>query len=346
MKLANQGKLCAIFSGCLIVLLISVQVHSKETPEGHGDFYDRYCFQFHSCRVNFYNYDEVNVGWVFGQDTYAASAAYFSEALLASNSYSDNVRFEGLDWIPILKVQRDSGLYAQIYTRSSEEVAVVFRGTEFESSDDRRANIVSRCDDPNGQYGQAAKLVRELAMGNVKDSGGKAIEGRITRLVGHSLGGALAAHAYQKNQHLKRLEHSKVVILNPSPRCHEHSSKFIVFREKGEFLDFVPGSYSPTHNFSTVDPVGQHSSYNLARHLLAIAAAGGANPNKEAQAEAMRLLAENVGCTEDNTSLGYVGTRRDYQRELNSCKCGDAHEIPVYRLAYYRLAGKKYKYCP
>lgn len=224
----------------------------------------------------------------------AMAVLSYKFALMASNSYHSETTFSIPNWTPTKHYRGDRagnyevGFQADQYdNETAKEIALVFRGTDI-GSVDNKANFAmwwpwSDARAP-AQY-QFAQNIAETIRSEKPNY--KII------LVGHSLGGGLAFHASWN------IANSETYAFDPSPRVWasgdpKPGNRYVV-REHGEILEYVqfwnslPANKEAAFDFVAGDPVREHNMYYLARGLLLMAAQNG-------DAEAKTIMDINLDC--------------------------------------------------
>jgi hypothetical protein len=217
----------------------------------------------------------------------------YKYALLASNAYHSEAQFRLPGWVATAHYRGlSSGFQADLYVNASEKrLALVFRGTD--NTRDRSANFSLWFGGSEHRAPQQYQLADNLARSLRSDP---SYQGYRLTLVGHSLGGALAAHAGWFDAQ------AELYLFDPSPRTWRDgppaTSDLYVVRESGEILTYlffwkripVPEDNEAAYNVIDGSAVREHNMYYLARSLLLIAATEGSD------AEARALMDQNLDC--------------------------------------------------
>ncbi|MFT4928186.1 MAG: hypothetical protein ACI8WB_004305 [Phenylobacterium sp.] len=257
--------------------------------------------KFLSCNYGYY------------EDAYGAhhnkvAIAGYQYALMASNSYHNNVAFNIPGWTHKSHFRgkqgahAESGFQADVYEHSSQnsvdKVAIIFRGTDSAKDWDANLAIATKSSGRKpAQYHLAMKLYNGVVEQYQGSDSVKAMPQII--LVGHSLGGSLAFHVswYQDNAMLFAFNPSERKWVEGEPTF---NNQRYVLREKGEVLGLTRGirwfnpkdnnlQLAEEYNFTTGSSTRQHSVYYLARGLLLLAAARG-------DTMAKTIMGRNLGC--------------------------------------------------
>lgn len=204
-------------------------------------------------------------------------------ALMSSNVYREGPIFRIPGWEAASRWESPSGLALEEWHRKKgtgeiEEIAVVFKGTDFTSLADWRTNL--SVIEPR-QHREAYAYMLGV-MQRAQAQGSRVIA------TGHSLGGALAL-----NMSL-RLPNVDFIGFNPSPRAfydvvHSGPAERLIMHERGEILGFLRWPWMPRlKNFTrarydfmdfifgrSVTSFKEHSMYLFSRGLLLAAIRGG-----------------------------------------------------------------------